>query len=68
MSGTIRQNFVHVTARIFSGRNMEQRNKLAQSILDQLNELFSSEISLTAEVCEIEKSSYIKSAQVNMDN
>ena len=60
MSGTTRQNFVHVTAKILSGRHVEQRNKLAQSILDQLNELFSCDVSLTVEVSEIERSSYAK--------
>ena len=60
ISGILRQNFVHVTAKILSGRNVEQRNKLAQSILDQLNELFSSGVSLTVEVYEIERSSYAK--------
>lgn len=60
MSGTIRQSFVHVTAKILSGRNVEQRNSLAKSILDQLSELFFSEVSLTVEICEIERSSYAK--------
>ena len=60
MTGTDRQDFVHVTAKILSGRHIEQRKELAKRILDQLNALFSSGVSLTVEVCEIEKDTYTK--------
>ena len=60
-TGNLRQNFVHVTVKILSGRNLEQRKKLTQLILAKLNELFSNAISLTVEITEIEKESYAKS-------
>jgi len=60
-TGNLRQDFVHVTVKILSGRNLEQRRKLTQSILAKLNNLFSKSISLTVEIAEIEKESYAKS-------
>ena len=60
MSGDARQNFVHVTVKILSGRNTEQRNNLSQSILNELNNIYSSPVSLTVEINEIERSSYAK--------
>jgi 5-carboxymethyl-2-hydroxymuconate isomerase len=59
-TGNLRQNFVHVTVKILSGRNLEQRKNLTQLILVKLNELFSNSISLTVEITEIEKESYAK--------
>ena len=60
MSGDARINFIHVTVKILAGRNAEQRNNLSQSILNELNNIYSSHVSLTVEINEIEKSSYAK--------
>ena len=60
LTGKTAQEFVHVTAKILSGRNVEQRSRLAQSILSELNPLFLSPVSLTIEVVEMEKTSYAK--------
>mgnify|MGYP000170236963 CR=1 FL=1 len=60
-TGNLRQDFVHVTVKILSGRNLEQRKKLTQFIVAKLNDLFSKSISLTVEITEIEKESYAKS-------
>jgi len=60
-TGNSLQNFVNVTVKILSGRNLEQRKKLTQLILAKLNELYSKSISLTVEITEIEKESYAKS-------
>jgi len=54
------KSFVHVTAKILSGRTLEQRQQLAKSILQQLNFSELKNISFTVEVIEMEKSSYAK--------
>lgn len=59
-SGAGRQRFVHVTARILSGRTLEQRQSLSQQILQALETLNLTECSLTVEVIEIERDSYAK--------
>lgn len=58
--GRSRQNFVHVTIRMLSGRNLEQRTSLSDLILVKLNQMLSGSISVTVEVSEIEKASYAK--------
>lgn len=59
-AGEVKESFVHITAKILSGRNLEQRRALSQSILSQLESLNLCRISLTVEVVEIEKESYAK--------
>jgi len=59
-SGPIKAPFVHVTAKILSGRSLEQRTMLAQLILAELEKLSLTATSLTVEVLEIEKASYAK--------
>lgn len=59
-SGTIKSSFIHVTARILSGRNLAQRTLLSTKILAELTKLSCKSTSLTVEVVEIEKSSYAK--------
>lgn len=63
-SGTSSLAFIHVTARILSGRTLAQRQQLSACILDELKALNLREISLTVEVVEIEKQSYAKSVIV----
>lgn len=53
-------DFIHVTARILSGRTPEQRAILAKLILSELNKLGLTAVSLTIEVVEMERSSYAK--------
>jgi len=59
-SGPTKESFVHVTAKILSGRSLEQRTMLAQLILAELEKLSLTATSLTVEVLEIEKASYAK--------
>jgi len=58
--GTIKSSFVHVTTKILSGRTLEQRTMLSNSILAELRNLDFSSTSLTVEVVDIEKASYAK--------
>ena len=62
-TGNTRQNFIHVTVKILSGRNIGQRTKLSQLILHKLNKLALKSVSLTVEITEIEKESYVKSTK-----
>lgn len=58
--GTVRTDFIHVTARILSGRSAEQRQQLAATVLAQVVALGLEAVSLTVEVVEIERQSYAK--------
>jgi 5-carboxymethyl-2-hydroxymuconate isomerase len=59
-SGSIPKAFVHVVAKIFSGRNLEQKKTVTNLILSQLKRLDFPSTLLTVEVIEIEKESYAK--------
>jgi 5-carboxymethyl-2-hydroxymuconate isomerase len=59
-TGSIKKAFVHVTVKIFSGRNLEQKKTLSNLILSQLKTIDFPSISLTVEVVEMEKESYAK--------
>ncbi len=56
--------FIHITARILSGRNLEQKADLSKSILAQLEALLLerklSSISITVEVCDLQREAYSK--------
>ena len=58
--GALKESFIHVTARILSGRTVEQRSMLSQSILTTLAELNLSSVTMTVEVVEMERDSYAK--------
>lgn len=62
-SGAGKQAFVHVSARILSGRTLEQRQQLSQQILASLEALQLSQCSLTVEVIEMERDSYAKTVR-----
>jgi len=59
-TGTTSHSFMHVTARILSGRTLEQRSTLSHCILVELKSLNYSSASLTVEVIEMERDSYAK--------
>ncbi len=59
-SGSIKKAFVHVTVKILSGRKLEQKKTLSNSILAQLKTIDFPPTLLTVEVVEIEKDSYAK--------
>ncbi|MBE9397618.1 5-carboxymethyl-2-hydroxymuconate Delta-isomerase [Pontibacterium sp. N1Y112] len=58
--GNEKKPFVHVSAKILSGRSSEQKQVLAQSILDKMRVLALANISLTVEVLDMDRSSYAK--------
>ena len=59
-SGSTKNSFVHVTTKILSGRNLEQRSMLSRLILSELESLSIQSTSLTVEVVEMERTSYAK--------
>lgn len=59
-SGIRKQDFIHVTLKILSGRTPEQRTHLSQTVLSELALLPFASISMTVEVIDIDKSSYSK--------
>ena len=54
------QSFIHVVLKILSGRTLEQRSLLSCSVLEMLDKLTLTQVSLTVEVIEIEGDSYTK--------
>ena len=59
-SGSIKANFIHVIARILSGRTLIQRQALSNAIVSELSFLNCSSTSITVEVVDIERESYAK--------
>jgi 5-carboxymethyl-2-hydroxymuconate isomerase len=52
--------FIHVTAKILSGRTQAQKAGLSKSILSQLEKLALSSVTITVQICDIETESYAK--------
>ena len=62
LTGPEKSDFIHVTLRILSGRTVEQKKMLSNSVLSQLQKLELRVCSLTVEVLDIERASYSKLA------
>ena len=60
LTGPQKTGFIHVVLKILSGRTLEQRSHLASTVVAQLRALGFSDISITAEVVEMERGSYCK--------
>ncbi|NMP31277.1 5-carboxymethyl-2-hydroxymuconate Delta-isomerase [Thalassotalea sp. M1531] len=58
--GTSAKGFIHVTARVLSGRTLEQRQHLSNCLLKTLQNMSLQELSLTVEIIEMERESYNK--------
>lgn len=52
--------FIHVTASILSGRTVEQKANLSNTILSQLKKLDLSAVTITVQICDIETETYTK--------
>ncbi len=52
--------FIHVTAKILSGRTQKQKAELSKSILSQFEKLALSSVTITVQICDIETESYSK--------
>lgn len=52
--------FVHVILRLLSGRTLEQRKQLSELVLASLGEFALKDVSLSVEVCEMERDTYSK--------
>ncbi|MCF7506007.1 5-carboxymethyl-2-hydroxymuconate isomerase [Vibrio sp. L3-7] len=59
-TGELKEDFVHVSVRILSGRNESDKAMLSKSILEQLLSLTLSNASLTVEIIDIDRASYSK--------
>lgn len=59
-TGTERQDFIHVTVRILSGRSDEAKLRLSHSVLEKLESLSLSDTSLTVEIVDMDRDSYAK--------
>jgi 5-carboxymethyl-2-hydroxymuconate isomerase len=58
--GGAKTDFVHVTVRVLSGRTMLQKVTLSKAIQAKLNELGLVSCSITVEIVDIERTSYLK--------
>ena len=63
-SGSVKKEFVHVTAKILSGRNIAQKKKLTESIMSQLEKIDFQSTLLTIEIVEMEKETYSRVRKV----
>lgn len=52
--------FIHVTAKILSGRTQAQKADLSKSILSQFEKVALSSVTITVQICDIETESYTK--------
>ncbi len=59
-NGGSQRDFIHVTLKILSGRDAEQKAALSDTVLEALAELGLQNISLTVEVVDLDRSSYAK--------
>ncbi|WP_215402761.1 5-carboxymethyl-2-hydroxymuconate Delta-isomerase [Vibrio gigantis] len=59
-TGELKEDFVHVSVRILSGRQESDKVRLSESILNQLLTLSLSSASLTVEIIDIDRASYSK--------
>lgn len=58
--GGFKTDFIHVTVKILSGRSLLQKTVLSKSIQTRLSELDLVSCSVTVEVVDIERASYLK--------
>lgn len=58
--GTGENKFIHISAKLLSGRTLKQRQFLSQQILDSLAKFNLANISITVDVIEMERESYAK--------
>jgi len=59
-TGSVNIDFVHVTLKILSGRNVEQKTILSQLVLEQLKTLSNTSCSISVEIADIDRVSYAK--------
>ena len=52
--------FIHVTIRLLSGRTAEQKSDLSNKVLESLMAFSLKGISLSVELCDIDRDSYVK--------
>jgi len=58
--GVSNQGFIHVCTKILDGRTMEQKQKLTESIIKQINTLMLNQCVITVEVQDLDSKAYQK--------
>lgn len=58
--GLTDSGFIHIQCRIHAGKTTLQKQRLTQSIVDGLKGLFSQSVVITAEVADMDKTTYAK--------
>lgn len=59
-TGDQKADFIHVVVKILSGRSAEKKRRLSEQVLEQLEKLEVAECSVTVEIVDIERESYLK--------
>lgn len=59
-TGSVDINFIHVTLKILSGRDLKQKSKLTHLVLQKLETLSMTNCSISVDVEDIERDSYAK--------
>ena len=60
LTGADATAFIHVTARILSGRSIEKKQRLSSTVAKRLADLGLTDISITVEIIDMERESYEK--------
>ena len=58
--GRSKSDFIHVVLKILSGRSTNDKQKLSKRVLEQLSSLNFKSCSITVEVVDMDKNSYLK--------
>ena len=59
-TGTTKEDFIHVTLRILSGRSDDNKATLSNTVMTQLESLSLVDASITIEVVDMDRNSYSK--------
>ena len=59
-AGSVKKEFVHVTVKILTGRNITQKRKLSELVMSQLEKIDFQSALLTVDIVEMEKDTYFR--------
>lgn len=59
-TGNIKENFIYINIKILSGRTVEQRKMLSDTVLNEFKDINIQPLSISVEISELEKESYSK--------
>ena len=67
-TGALKKEFVHVTLKILTGRNLTQKIKLSELVIHQLEKIDFQSTVITIDIVEMEKDTYSKINKITAHN